>query len=368
MKILYLLDSLNRGGSEVLILDICRNAKAKGLDAAFAALGGGDLEADFRESGSDFIRLQRRMPVDFPVIIALRKIIRKRKIEIIHANQAVEAIHAYFAVFGTQTKIVLSHHGFIQDKKNLFALKFLIPRVAANVVVSRALLRWYETETKLNFPANVKIVDNGADEKRLAGKGENFRKELGLTEEALLFGMIGNFYRDPRKDQMTVCKALPKVFAEIKEARCVFAGKTESGAEEKRKDCEKFCRENNISEKVHFLGARADVPDILNALDLFVFSSLHEGLPIAAVEAMLAKVPLIMSDIEPLLEVSENGKYAEIFPVQNAEILSQKITGLLRDKTRRENLAERASEFARENYSIEAHIERLKTLYKSLIR
>ena len=69
--------------------------------------------------------------------------------------------------------------------------------------------------------------------------------------------------------------------------------------------CVEFLREKRIADKVHFLGGRSDVPDILDALDVFVFSSLHEGLPVAVSEAMLAKVPMIVSDIEPLLEASD---------------------------------------------------------------
>src|SRR5205085_9933224 len=113
-----------------------------------------------------------------------------------------------------------------------------------------------------------------------------------LDENVLLLGMIGNFYRDPRKDQITLCRALPKVFSEIKNAHCIFAGGTEEGAEDKFQSCVDFCKENNIYDRVHFLGGRNDIPDILAALDLFVFSSLHEGLPIAVNEAMLANVPM----------------------------------------------------------------------------
>ena len=127
-----------------------------------------------------------------------------------------------------------------------------------------------------------------------------------------------------------------------------------------------FCIENKIIERVHFLGARSDVPDVLDALDLFVFSSLHEGLPVAVSEAMLAKVPMIVSDIEPLLEASNNGEFAEVFEVKNAEMLSEKILKLLKDKTLREELASRAHEFAKENFSIEAHLRQLKKLYESL--
>ncbi len=225
---------------------------------------------------------------------------------------------------------------------------------------------WLEENENLDVGHNSHVIYNGTDEKRLQPTGKNLRRELGLEENTLLLGMIGNFYRDPRKDQMTLCRSLPQVFAEIKNAHCVFAGKVEAGAEEKFQDCIEFCRENGIAEKVHFLGVRSDIPDVLAALDLFVFSSLQEGLPIAMTEAMLAKVPLIVSDIEPLLEASETGKYAEVFPVGNAEILSEKILKFLQNKSLREDLSNRALEFARENFSIEAHLIELKNLYRSL--
>ena len=68
-KVLYLLDSLNRGGTEILALDVCRNARAGGLDLIFVATGGGDLEADLRGSGVEFVRLERRLPLD-PRVVA----------------------------------------------------------------------------------------------------------------------------------------------------------------------------------------------------------------------------------------------------------------------------------------------------------
>ena len=367
IKVLHLLDSLNRGGAEMLILDVCRNAKANDLDLTLAATGGGALETDFENSGIEFVRLKRRLPIDLRVVAQIRKIVKDRQIEIVHTQQAVEAVHAYLACLGTKTRIVLTHQGFIHDKKNLLTLKFLIPRVSINVVVSRALVKWYESENGLKFPENTKILYNGVDEKRLTGEGGKLKRELGLADDDLLIGMIANFYRDPRKDQMTVCRALPKVFAEIKNAHCVFVGKIEAGAEAKFKDCVDFCLSHNISDRVYFLGGRSDVPDILAALDLFVLSSLQEGLPVAACEAMLARVPLIVSDIEPLLEASANGEYAGIFPVGNHEILSGKIAEFLKDKNLREDLANRAFNYARENFSIEAHLRELKKLYHSIL-
>jgi len=367
MKVLYLLDSFNRGGIEILTLDICRNAQAADLDLTVAATGGGDLEADFRESGIEFIRLTRRLPIDPAIVANLRKIIRERKIQIVHAFQAVEGIHAYLACLGTNVKTVLSHQGFVGDQKNRLTLRFLLPRVAMNVVISQGLRRWYESVVKLKFSDNIKIVYNGVDEKRLAWHGETLKEELSLPAAAQFFGMIANFYRDPRKDQLTVCRALPQIFAEVPDAYCVFAGAIEAGATIKFAECVDFCRKNKIDHRVFFLGGRADVPKILNSLDIFVFSSIHEGLGIAALEAMLTNVPCILSDIEPFLEISENGKYAEVFQTRNASELAEKTLKLLKNKTLREDLATRAEAFARKNFSIEAHLKNLKNLYQSLL-
>jgi glycosyltransferase involved in cell wall biosynthesis len=368
MKILHLLDSINRGGAEILALDVCRNARKHGIDLTFVTTKGGVLEEDFQASGARFFRLNRRLPLDFNVVLKLRKIIKKNKIQVVHGHQPVDGLHLFLATAGLPVKRVLSFHGFIADAKNRRTAKFLIPQMNANIVVSRALQNWLVEKDKLENDRNFHVLYNGVDENRLKPTGKSLKKELGLNENALLVGMIGNFYRDPRKDQITLCRALPKVFAEIENAHCVFAGITEEGAESKFQICEDFCKENNIADRVHFLGGRSDVPDILAALDLFVFSSLHEGLPIAVNEAMLAKVPMIVSDIEPLLEASENGKYTEVFHIQDAVELSEKILKLLENRGLREDLAKSAFDFARENFSIEAHLERLKILYNSLLK
>lgn len=369
MKVLHFLDTVGRGGAEMQVLDVCRNARDFGIELTLVTAQGGALEEDFRASGADFIKLSRKFPVDLYLASQLRKIIKEREIEIVHGYQAVESLHLYLAVRSLKNvKQVLSFQGFIPDKKNILTTKFLIPRMDANIVVSKGLKNWLKDELKLDTSKNFRVIYNGADLKRLQPEGKSLRKELGLDENALLVGMVGNFYRDPRKDQFTLCKSLPQVFAEIENVHCVFAGRIESSAEEKYQQCVQFCEENGIAERVHFLGGRNDVPDILDALDLFVFSSLHEGLPVAVSEAMLAKVPMILSDIEPLLEVSANGKYAEIFPVKNAEILREKILKLLKDETSREDLANSAFQFAMETFSIEAHLRELKKLYKSLLK
>ncbi len=365
MKVLHILDSLNRGGAEMLELDVCRNAVQNGLDLLFAATGSGDLEEDFKNSGVKFYRLQRRLPLDIGLIFKLRNIIKTQQIQIVHAHQAVEGLHAYFAARGTNAKLVLSFHGFIADAKNRRALKFLIPRTAANIAVSREFLIWLSDKENFDTSQNFRVIYNGIDEKRLVANERNLKTELVLPPETMLFGMIGNFYAAPRKDQLTVCRALPEVFRQIENAQFVFVGGHEENSDYEK--CISFCQANKIADRVHFLGVRKDVAEILDSLDAFVLSTRHESFGIAAIEAMLVKVPTILSNLEPLLEISKKGDYAEIFQVQNADELTEKMIKLAENVEFRNDLANRAFVHAKQNFSIEAHLENLKKLYESII-
>ena len=369
MRVLHILDSLNRGGAEVLALDLCRNARACGLELTFVATGGGDLEDDFRRSGADFIRLRRELPVDLNVDASLGEIVRGRNVEVVHCHQAVEALHACLATSGTAVRRVLSFHLCSADAKNRLALKLLAPRMDANVAVSRDLLACLAREAGFDTGRNFHVVYNGVDARRLAPAADapRLRDELSLGPEDLLFGMVGNFYADARKDQLTACRALPRLFGAVPRSRFVFVGGTPAGASSRPYDeCVDFCREQGIEGRVRFLGKRDDVPSVLASLDVFVLSSRADTFGVAAVEAMMAGVPAVLSDIGPLREVSNDGEWAALFRTGDAEDLARVLVELARDAEGRARLAARARARATRQFSIEAHIESLLQLYGRL--
>ena len=350
----------------MMMLDVCRHASANNLDLTFVATGGGDLEEEFRRSGVDYIRLQRRYPVDFGLIARLHRIVKERNINVVHSHQAVEALHAHFATRGTPlVRKVLTLHGWIPTTKNRVASKFVIPRMNANICVSKDLLDWLAREEKIATNKKFHVLYNGVDAARLRRAEGDVRAELGLNERHILLGMVSNFYLG-LKDQLTVCKALPRVLEESPLVHFVFAGGRSLSAPGLYDDCVAFCREHGISDRVHFLGKRADVPDVLAALDVFVFSSLQEGSPIALIEAMLRGLPAVVSDIRPLLEATGEGAYALPFRTRDPEDLARQLTILVRDSVKRAELGARAQAWALAKFSIETHIANLLELYGAL--
>jgi glycosyltransferase involved in cell wall biosynthesis len=249
--------------------------------------------------------------------------------------------------------------------KNDLALKFVLPRMDARVVLGKDLAAWLAEEQGLDPNLGFVQINNGVDPARLVSTRRTLRTELGLAEDATLLGMIANFYLDRRKDQLTVCKALPAVFAREPSAHFVFVGGS-VGATQLFDECVSYCRQQGISGRVHYLGQRSDIPDVLNSLDLFVLSSRWEGSPISVMEAMMKGVPTVLSDIGPLKEVSGDGKYSVLFEAGNAEELAARLAELLADHDSRATLVATAKQWAMNEFSIENHIANLSRLYNSL--
>lgn len=375
MKILHTLDSLNRGGAEMLTLDVCRNASNAGFEMTFVATGGGDLEDEFKSSGPEFIRLDRRFPIDPFLVRALRKIILDRDIQVVHAQQAVEAIHLYFATRGTGVKCVISLQAYILDQKNRLATKWIVPRMDRVCPVSESMQEWYRTGESFTITDRYRVLHNGVDPNRLQPtrdvNSRTLRAELGIADDEFLMAMVGNFYPDRRKDQLTICRALTTIFREVSNARFVFVGAAHAGAEDYFKKCKAVCTEAGIESRVNFVGKRSDIVDILGEIDLFIFSSVQEGLPVAAVEALMLGTPMVVSDIPPLLEVTRFAGSTEhcaaVFDTGNAADLAQTVIKLVNNPAELETLGKLAANETRRSFGIDAHLARLREIYEEML-
>ena len=364
MKVLHLLAMTNRGGAEMLTLDVCRNAKKNDLDLIVVSLGTGNLEMEFINSGVVYINLNRKMSLDVKVILKLRRIIKKYNIDIIHSHSIVAAIHAYFAIFLLNVKLIITHHGFtayrkIQDES---ARKFLKPRVDLNIAVSKSYL---EELNKGKHNRNFIVIYNGIDVKKFYTTKKEFRKELNLSDDDFLLGMIGNFYTGVR-DQLTVCKSLPSVFKRFSNVHFVFVGGRSNEYPNFFDECYDYCKEKEILDRVHFIGVRPDINDILNSIDLFVYSSNYDSFGIAVIEALLEGVPVIINDLPPLLEVTNDGKYAEVFKSKSPEDLTDKIIKSIENFDIIKS-SDEGKLWALSKFSIEQHIKNLIDTYKKLL-
>jgi glycosyltransferase involved in cell wall biosynthesis len=365
MRVLQLLDTLERGGAETLVLDVCRNASRHGIDAIFATSSGGELLGEFQQSGVRVYVLKRTAKLDFGIIRDLRSIIKKEHVEIVHAHQAMDGLHVFLATTGLDVARILSFHGYAYTLRKRLALRYLVPRVDANIAVSDTYLKSLLTLEPSWQEDWFKVLHNGIDVERIGTEQSSLRAELGLDRATPLFGMIGNFGR--WKDQATICRGLPSVFHSIPRAHFVFTGDSLGSDTRLIEECKQICVDLEITERVHFLGRRMDVGSVLRSLDVAVSSSLQDTFGLAPVEAMFLGTPVLLSDIPPFLEITDNGRVATFFHTRNEVDFANALAAIWKDIDRARSKAQAAKRWVTGRYTIDAHLCELERLYAKVL-
>lgn len=369
MKIAYLLGSLNRGGTETLLLDVFKNAAKSKLNAIGIYRKTGILEKEFRVSGVPTYFLPVKKTV-FAYILKLRRLLRSENIQIVHAQQALDAIFAKFACIGTDIKVILTMHGydFNESKLSKYFLKYILGRTNANFYVSNTQLNYYKNNYHLNSDKQ-KVVYNGISFKKFENQSQlklndlNIRNEFNFAFETLLLGMVGNFVSV--RDQFTICKFLKLLNDKEVDFNFLFVGKCDEHNPSLYDECFKYVNQNGLDKKVQFLGNRNDVPQILNALDAFIYSTDHDTFGIAVVEAMACGIPIFVNNWEVMTEITVDGKYATLYKTKDEHDLLQQFMLFLQNNASYQEKALEAARFVRESYSIEKHILRLKEVYET---
>ncbi|MBI9070043.1 MAG: glycosyltransferase family 4 protein [Melioribacteraceae bacterium] len=364
IKVLQILDNLALGGAEVLTLDLCK-APNHPFELFLASFGGGVLLKDFQDTGRQLFLLKRRFPLDISLILKIRKIVKKNKINIIHSNRPVEALHAYFATRFMNVKNVLSMHGYYPNKKDDKVLDFLMPKLDAKIMVSEPFFERVKEETNFNFD-NTFIVPNGVDFSKIEKKDSSLYTELKLKDNDVLLGMVGNFNSSGR-DQITICKGFNELSKSHSQLHLCFVGDHYNKTSKYYLECYNYCKDNNLLEKVHFLGKRDDINNILSALDIFVYSSNHDSFGIAILEAMAMGIPTVINDIPPFKMISDNGKYCSLFKTKDKTDFITKVHELIVNKDLRSDLGENGKIHAISTFSIGSFIETLDEVYKKIL-
>ncbi len=188
------------------------------------------------------------------------------------------------------------------------------------------------------------------DEKIAAEK----RKELGVPENAVLFGHVGRF--TDQKNHTFLLDIFSEILKKKPESTLLLVGDGEH-----KSDCENKARALKISDKVIFAGVREDIPDLMKAMDAFIMPSLYEGLPIVGIEAQAAGLPLFLSDtVSPETELCGSVKWFSINDSAD-EIADIILSETLSDTDTR---IKRNSEIAKKGYDIKTTADYILNCYK----
>jgi glycosyltransferase involved in cell wall biosynthesis len=293
---------------------------------------------------------------------AMRKLVQREKVDLIHSH--LDDQNFYSSVVGALTgcRTIVTYHGAprIAVQQGLRrGVKSWVPRhFASQVVVVSDYLR--ELFVAAGFPAQrLRRIYNGVDLARFASQDSvNLREELGVPPHTRLVGMVANLrhskgYEYFVESARTVVDAIP-------EACFLAVGETEAEMLARMKG---LIRQLRLDERFFFLGFRSDVPQVLNALDVFVLSSTDEGLSIATLEAMAARRPVVVTLSGGPQEIVRDGETGFLVPPRDSPALAARIIEVLRDPQLAARLGGRARAAVEERFSLARMVAEYESLY-----
>ena len=186
------------------------------------------------------------------------------------------------------------------------------------------------------------------------------KARLGLPADALTVGVVASLI--PRKGHRFLLEALKNLEPTLGPIHALFAGEGELEAELRAQ-----AAELGLAERVHFLGFRRDVAEIVCAMDVFVLPSLKEGLSIAVMEAMALEKPVVCSRIAGLPEVVHDGQTGILVPPGDAAALQNALAKLLPDAELRRALGQRARRFLEENFDQCACLDAMEAYFGRVV-
>lgn len=368
MNIAFLLGSLNRGGTETLILDVFREHRL----ASFSILGiyrkEGAISKEFKQSGVPVQRICPGFTGDPAYFFRLRKHLIKNKTDIVHAHQAIDALYAKIACLGTGIKVVLTFHGYNYRYGRLRNLitRLIINRTNLNLFVSNSQKENYFEKYSIHKPSRNLVVYNGISfEKFVDFPKHSIREEFNIPESAILLTSVGNFVKV--RDQMTICKFLHLLKKENADFAFIFAGGKDPSDPDKYDRCVDYCREHNLLDKVFFPGSRTDIPNILSQADAFIYSTRFDTFGIAVIEAIYMGIPVFVNDWEVIHEITDGGKHANIYQTSNENQLLELFRHYIDNKSNYHNKAQDAARWVADSYSISKHIKSLEKAYSKVV-
>ena len=370
MRILHISSARALGGGERHLADLANALAERGHEVYAALVPGSPLSRELSAlPEQNIFRLRLRNALDIGSALELARLVRRHRIEIVHAHMArdypLAALGAQRA--GTNTQLIITRHV-------LFPLhrlhRIALSRVSRVIAVSGAVAR--SVSAQRLFPAHkIKVVTNGVDVKRFdarahASRHETFRRSVGIAPERLLVGMLGEI--KPLKGQEDFLRMGAIIARRFPAVDFIIAGCDTSRTGEHRARVERLISEHErLRGRVHLTGWLTDVAPLLSSLDIFVSASHTESFGLTMVEAMASGRPVVATATEGAREIIEDGVTGLLVPVGDAEALAAAITGLLEDAQERKRLGARASEVARERFSLDRMVEATEQVYREVL-
>jgi glycosyltransferase involved in cell wall biosynthesis len=367
IRVAHVITGLVLGGGGQVMWTIARNFDKSRFDAdVYCIIGGGELVEDIEALGmpvriipahvaSSVLKYQ---PMQ---VLELARCLRRGNYDVVHTHLfQADVIGGIAARLAGIPRIVKSLHNMGGWKKRHH---LWIDRALATdrVICCSDYLAQSATRQEGLDPARVVTIHHGVDPSRFQVNVQRaeYLAALGLDPRRRVVGTIGRPIAE--KGHEYLLGAIPQILAAHSDAQFLIVGEGPL-----REQLQAQVARLGLQDRVKLPGARPDIAELLSVMDLFVFPSVSEGLGIAILEAMAARVPIVASRIRPLTEMISDGENGVLVEPRNALALAEAVNGMLGDRARAEAIRDRAFEHVSTTFSERRMVAAVERVYDEL--
>jgi sugar transferase (PEP-CTERM/EpsH1 system associated) len=362
VRVLHLVPELSLGGMEQGVVTLLNGLVPEQIAGSVCSF----------DSGIDSIRerLDPRIPVhvlgrrsgnDPMLVWRLIRVLRRERPDVVHSHTWGTVCEGYVATrLAGVRHFVHGEHGTLELRpRNLRIQRWVWSRADRVLSVSSKLADRMARE--VGFPRNrMQVIRNGADLVKFGViPRAEARESLRIPDTEFVIGTVGRLV--PVKDHEMLFAAL--VHLRNAGVRCLALV---AGEGPLRSELEERVRALDLGSMLRFLGNRDDVDRVLAMLDVFVLTSVSEGLPNSILEAMASGLPVVSTHVGGVEELVENGKTGMLVPSKNAEMLADAVSTLARDAELRRRMGAQGQKKARAEFGLRRMLDEYARFYLEL--
>ncbi|QAT16405.1 glycosyl transferase [Candidatus Velamenicoccus archaeovorus] len=365
MNVLILTNHLNFGGVSVYAHQLAALLVRKYGAKVFIGSRGGDLETELERDGIKHIRLPLTTkcevsPKVFVSALRLRGLVRREKIDVIHANTRVTQVLGALVSLLTRRPMVTTCHGYFKRRLG----RVLMPCWGRRVIAISDQV-WDHLAYDFDVPADrIDLVYNGIDPQRFVPHGAAEiaaqKQAWGVETDKKVIGHIGRL--SSVKGQKYMLLAAGILRGRHPEFRWVIVG---DGKEEVH--LRKLIAEKKIGDIVRLCPSAGNTSLALAAMDVFVMPSLQEGLGISILEAHAQGVPVVASRVGGIPTVIEDGVTGLLVSPGDPPAIAAAVEKLLEDRSLVEAIASRAQKRVAEAFTLDSMTQKTQAVYQSVL-
>jgi glycosyltransferase involved in cell wall biosynthesis len=323
-----------------------------------------------RVLGLTFYEIEEHGKFDLCVLRALRNIVLRHNINLIHGHDYKSDLFAttlrwwmgrqHFALVSTaHAWVMLGLRGELYRRLDLALMRRFDHLIAVSHATKNEMIAAGIPPDLISVIHNA--IDTDAWSPRHATLG--LKAELGLEQACPVIGYVGRIM--PEKDLETWLRAAALVAQRHSEAQFVLVGEGRDG--DTLGQLQRLATELGIAEQVHFPGYRAQLLPVYGSFDLFVLSSRREGLPNSILEAMAVGLPVVTTDVAGTSEIVLDGQTGYVVPQGDVDRLAHAMVTLVADKQRRQRMGQTGRERIECEFSFTQRLQRIEQLYARVL-